>query len=74
MEQGLFGVVTGAGTTFIEDQIVLLEWRNRGDKKRVLGELVGPMGGEHPIRIIPHASLPLTVPFNSSPPPRSVRG
>lgn len=25
MEEGLFGVMTGIGTAFIEDQIVLLE-------------------------------------------------
>lgn len=33
MEHGLLGVVTGIGTAFVEDQVVLLESENRGHEE-----------------------------------------
>lgn len=45
MEHGLLGVVTGIGTAFVEDQVVLLESENRGHEE--YGGGGGGAGGRH---------------------------
>lgn len=69
MEHGLLGVVTGIGTAFVEDQVVLLESENRGHEGEYGGGgLEGAMGGvgECPSALTT-PSLPCVVPSHSVP-------